>query len=56
MTNNSPLDKHIVKKYATVSTMSGNQNVSNDPDKIWNTLGAMAMMNRISQQIRKNAA
>jgi hypothetical protein len=56
MTKKSGLDAHIVKKYASLSTISADANANafnNDPDKIWGTLGVMAMMNMASQHIRK---
>jgi hypothetical protein len=59
MTKKSGLDAHIVKKYASLSTISTDVNNTasvNDPDKIWGTLGVMAMMNLASQHIRRGHA
>lgn len=59
MTPQSSLDAHIVKKYSGVSTISSSNNAStstNDPDKLWDSLGAMALMNMATQQISRSAA
>ena len=53
MTKKNGLDAHIVKKYASVSTLASAGSSKNDPDKIWGALGAMAMINVASQHIRK---
>lgn len=53
MKHKSGLDAHIVKKYATISTISNNVSCSNDPDKIWSSLGLMATMNVVSLQIKR---
>ncbi|MEW5822035.1 MAG: hypothetical protein AB1782_17710 [Cyanobacteriota bacterium] len=53
MTQKSGLDAHIVRKYAELNTMSQATTSANDPDKIWGALGAMAMMNLASQQIKR---
>lgn len=55
MTKKSGLDAHIVKKYAAISTLSSSGVTVNEPEKIWGTLGALAMMNVATQQIRKVA-
>lgn len=53
MKHKSGLDAHIVKKYATTSTIANNVACSNDPDKIWNSLGLMATMNLATLQIKR---
>lgn len=56
MTQKSGLDQHIIKKYANTQTLTQGNTGSNDPDKIWSTLGVMAMMNVATQQLRRNVA
>ncbi len=51
MTEKSPLDTHIARKYEDVSTIGNGRRCSNEPDKIWGALGAMASMNMVSQHI-----
>lgn len=53
MTRRTGLDEHIVKKYNSVSTLASS-NFSDQTDKLWGTLGSMAMMNLASQRIRKH--
>ncbi|MGD9580675.1 MAG: hypothetical protein AB7V50_04840 [Vampirovibrionia bacterium] len=53
MKHKSGLDAHIVKKYATISTISTNVSSSNDPEKIWNSLGLMAAMNVATLQMKR---
>lgn len=53
MKHKSGLDAHIVKKYASTSTIASNVSSVNDPDKIWNSLGLMASMNLATMQIKR---
>lgn len=54
--NKSKLDEHIIRKYASVSTMATSSSAANEPEKIWGTLGVMAIMNVASQQVRRHVA
>lgn len=59
MKQQSKLDAHIVKQYASVNTNSSlntTPTFNNDPDILWNTLGAMALMNLATRKISNNAA
>lgn len=53
MKNKTGLDAHIVKKYAKVSTIASSIRCSNDPDKIWTSLGLMASINVATMKMKR---
>ena len=53
MKTKTGLDAHIVKKYAKVSTLTNSVRCSNDPDKIWNSLGLMASINVATMKMKR---
>lgn len=56
MTQKSGLDQHIINKYAETQTLAQSNTSESNPDLIWGTLGAMAMVNVATQQLRRNVA